>query len=445
MLLKKSHWLAALGAVGLTVGSALAQDSGPLIDLLIKKGVVTDQEAEDLRADLQKDFAANSSAGKLNLSSSLVEFKLSGDIRMRYEYNAQVPETVNGAAATVNETSRQRFRYRFNGDFILQKGWTAGFALESGQASDSANQTFTGAADDYGVFIARAYVGWQPSPNWAFVLGKQKNPFYTTEMRWDADISPQGVSEIYKYFVGVKDTFEVRAMQHAMQDNNEQTAGPGGRDTWLFEQQAVYTHWFAPDNLSSLIVAAGYSAYNQSVLPSTTTVTPTNSPANSAAFAGSVRAQNFLTFAGEANFANINGTGTAFKVYWDSSYNTTGDTRAYKVYGINPALFSAGKSAWLTGVGYSYGTGKVQGDYSAKLDYREVGITSEDPNLNDSDWGFSKLNQKGFKLALSYNVNDFTNFNITYFDTKIIQPKLTNSLGNLNRSHELLVDLVVKF
>ena len=445
MLNLKSKWLALLGGALLAATPALAQDSGALLDLLVKKGIITDQESETLRADLSRDFANNSPAGKLDLAATDVTAKLSGDLRMRYEYNAQVPELATGAQPLVNETSRQRFRFRFNGDFLLQKGWSAGFALETGQASDSANQTFTGAADDYGVFIARAYVGWQPNLNWTFVLGKQKNPFYTTEMRWDADISPQGISEIYKTFTGAKDTFEIRAMQHAMQDNNEQAIGFAGRDAWMFEQQAVYTHWFAPENLSSVILAVGYSAYNQSTIPSTATVTPTNSPANSAPFVGSVRAQDFGTFAGEVNWANVNGSGTQFKIYWDSSYNFTGGTRAYKVYGLNSALFSKGASAWLAGIGYAYGTGKVQGDYSAKLDYRSVGVTAVDPNTNDSDWGLSKVNQKGFKLALSYNVTDFTNFNVTYFDTEIIQKNMTFSLGNLDKSHELLVDLVVKF
>jgi hypothetical protein len=145
------------------------------------------------------------------------------------------------------------------------------------------------------------------------------------------------------------------------------------------------------------------------------------------------------------NLAKINGEGTSLKFYWDGSYNFTGDTRAHRVYNLNRAVFDEGKDAWLVGVGYSFGTGRVQGDYSARLDYREVGVSAIDPNLNDSDWAFGKTNQKGLKLALSYNVNDFTNFNVTYFDTKILQEKMTFALGNLNRSHELLVDLVVKF
>ena len=431
--------LFALAAALFCAGTVLAQDSGALIDLLVKKGVLNAQEAEDLRTELTKDFVANTSAGKLNLSSSIVDFKLSGDMRLRYEYNNQAPEIAAGGFLLNNETSRQRFRFRLNGDVTLQKGWTTGFALESGQASDSANQTFTNMADDYGVFLARAYVGWQPNLNWAFVLGKQKNIMYTTDLRWDADINPQGVSEIYKRFIGAKDTFEVRAMQHDMIDRTEaNNAGPLHRDGWMFENQLVYTHWFAPDNLSSAIFALGFNKYSQSTLLA-------GEALNSSAFIGSLRKQDFVTFAGEVNWANIRGAGTAFKLYWDSSYNTTAASRAYKIYNLNPALFSKGGTAWLAGVGYSYGTGKVQGDYSIKLDYREVGITATDPNLNDSDWGFSKTNQKGFELTTVYNLTDFATFGIKYFDTQIVQKGLTFALGNLDHSQELLVDLVVKF
>ena len=432
--------LLALATALLCTGAAFAQDSGPLIDLLVKKGIINDQEGENLRAELTKDFAANTSAGKLNLSSAIADFKLSGDMRMRYEYNNQSPELAAGGFALKNETSRQRFRFRFNADVTLQKGWTTGFALETGQASDSANQTFTNMGDDYGVFVTRAYIGWQPSLNWAFVLGKQKNIMYTTDLRWDADINPQGLSEVYKYFLGAKDTLEYRGMQHFMQDRTEaNNFGPAHRDAFLFENQLVYTHWFAPDNLSSFIAAVGFNKYNQS------TTLAADGIQNSASFVGSVRAQDYFTFAGEINWANVHGAGTAFKIYWDSSYNLTADTRAYRVYNLNPAQFSAGGTAWLAGIGYSYGTGKVQGDFSAKLDYREVGITATDPNINDSDWGFSKDNQKGYELSLVYNVTDFATIGAKYFDTKIIQPGMTFSLGNLNHSQELLLDLVVKF
>jgi hypothetical protein len=437
----KSIWLALLGSALLTATSAFAQDSGPLLDLLVKKGIVTDQEAENLRAELTRDFAANTAAGKLNLSSPISEFKLSGDVRMRHQYETQTPTLAVGSNPIANERTRERFRFRFNGDVLLQKGWSAGFALETGSAADSGNQTFGAANDDYGIYLARAYVGWQMSPSLGFVLGKQKNPIYATDLRWDADINPQGVSEVYKHGLGGKDTFEIRALQNIMEDRNESTPGALGRDAWLFEQQAVYTHWFGRDEIgnvvNSLILAPGFSRYNGSAIAGATNENPFN---------GSTRYLSLATFAGEVNFANVNGvTGSSVKVYWDSSYNFESGSRVSRVYGLDTAIWDKDPVSWLLGAGYAKGAGKVQGDYSFKLDYRQIGLGSADVNTNDSDFGFGKLNQSGFKAAFSYNVTDFTNLNLTYFYTKAIQDNLTYALANLERSRLLQVDLVVKF
>ena len=429
--------LFAVAAALLCAGTALAQDSGPLIDLLVKKGIINDQEGEELRADLVKDFAANTAAGKLNLSSSITEFKLSGDVRLRHQYETQAPAVATGPTQVTNERVRERFRFRFNGDVALQKGWTAGFALETGAAADSGNQTFQGGNDDYSIFLARAYVGWQPNLNWAFVLGKQKNPIYATDLRWDTDINPQGASENYKRFVGGKDTLELRALQDIFDDRDEKNIGPNGRDAWLFEQQAVYTHWFGKDNLSNVILAPGFSKYSQSVIANGTT--------NENPFLGPTRGLSLLTFAGEVNLAGINGAGTAFKFYWDSSYNLSAGTRVFKVYKLSSAVWDKDPFAWLVGAGYSHGTGKVQGDYSLKLDYRQIGLGSSDVNTNDSDFAFGKLSQKGFKFAGSYNLTDFVNLNLTYFYTTDMQKNLTFTLANIDHAQLLQADLVLKF
>lgn len=436
----QSTLLAATAAL-LCAGTALAQDSGALLDLLVKKGIINDQEAENLRADLTKDFAANTSAGKLNLSSSITDFKLSGDIRMRHQYETQAPAVASGPTAVTNERIRERFRFRFNGDVTLQKGWTAGFALETGAAADSGNQTFQGGNDDYSIFLARAFIGWQPSPNWAFTVGKMKNPLYTTDLVWDADIYPQGVSETYKHFIGSKDTFEVRALQDIMDDRDEKNVGPAGRDAWMFAQQAVYTHYFGRDEIgnqvNNLVLTAGLMLNGQSVLANGTT--------NENPFLGSTRGLAIVTLAGEVNWLNVNGAGTAFKLYWDAAHNLEASRRVYKVYGVNSSLFNDDPNAWLLGVGYSYGTGKVQGDYSLKLDYRRIGLGSVDVNLNDSDFAFGKLSQQGFKFAGSYNLTDFANLNVTYFYTTAMQDNLTYTLANIDHSQLLQLDLVVKF
>lgn len=65
----KTKLTAALAAL-LCAGTALAQDSGPLIEALLRKGILTDQEAEDLRADLANENTAKlaSTSGTPNLS-----------------------------------------------------------------------------------------------------------------------------------------------------------------------------------------------------------------------------------------------------------------------------------------------------------------------------------------------------------------------------------------
>lgn len=431
-MLKNTHkWLAVAG--GLTLGTAAyAQDSGALIDLLTRKGIINDQEAEDLRGELSKEFALNTSAGKLNLASHLVEFKLSGDVRLRHQIETQAPALSTGGNAVSNERTRERFRFRFNGDAKLQKGWSAGFALETAQSADSGNETFSNGNSDYGIYLARAYVGYEYGAL-SVLGGKFKNPIYATDLRWDSDINPQGLGWNYKHALTGKDTLEFRALQSIMGDNNESTFGPGGRDAWLFEQQVVYTKY---TGLNSLILAPGFSLYNQSTL--------TLSGANETAFSGSTRGLALVTFAGEYNVANIAGEGTSLKVYWDSSYNLEADRRVYRVYNISKS-FDSDPLAWLVGVGYQFGTGKLQGDYSIRADYREIGLGSVDVNTNDSDFAFGRVNQRGGKAAFSYNVTDFASANVTYLYTKRIQDKITNAVANLDHSQLLQLDLVVKF
>lgn len=358
----------------------------------------------------------------------------SGDIRLRHQEETKQTQ----GKTTSDEQRRDRFRFRFNGDVLLQKGWGAGFALETGSAADSGNQSFLSGNDDYGLYLARAYVSYRYSNELYFLGGKFRNLFYTTDLVWDGDINPQGLAESYTVQLGGrsgKDTLEFRAGQIIMSDVKESVVGPAGRDTYLFNQQAVYSLYFGQNNASSLVIAPGFMLSTNSVIGAT---------GNETSFAGNTRYYNIITVPGELNFAGIAGEGSALKAYWDFAYNTTGKDQVYKSYGI-ANTFKADRTAWLVGVGYSQGTGKVQGDYSLKLDYRELGIGALDVNLSDSDFGFGNLNQKGFKFAASYNLTDFASLNAAYFYTTDKQETLSNPVAALDHSQILQLDLNVKF
>ena len=61
----------AVAATSLLFGgiTARAQDNGALLDLLVRKKIITDQEAEELRGELTKDYS-QTPAGKLRAFDS---------------------------------------------------------------------------------------------------------------------------------------------------------------------------------------------------------------------------------------------------------------------------------------------------------------------------------------------------------------------------------------
>ena len=140
--------LALLGSLVIGAGTiACAQDSGPLIDALVKKGILNDQEAEDIRTDLARDFAVNSSAGKLELSSSLTKLKISGDARVRYQYDNEIPNSPG--LANNRDQNRYRYRIRFGAVADLGANWSAGFRMETASGATSTNADLGGGTDNF--------------------------------------------------------------------------------------------------------------------------------------------------------------------------------------------------------------------------------------------------------------------------------------------------------
>lgn len=79
----KSQWIALLAGAVLATSSLFAGDSGALLDVLIRKGILTDQEAEDVRADLARDsqeFVISSVSGGKATNS----IAISGRMQIQY-------------------------------------------------------------------------------------------------------------------------------------------------------------------------------------------------------------------------------------------------------------------------------------------------------------------------------------------------------------------------
>ena len=125
-MFKRFIYLMAVASFILGGVAARAQDAGALLDLLVRKKIITDQEAEEVRAELTKE-TATTSAGKWKLSTPITELELYGDARLRYEYRGG--RTADDTSQPTDWQERQRERYRFALDYAEHSRMTGFLAF----------------------------------------------------------------------------------------------------------------------------------------------------------------------------------------------------------------------------------------------------------------------------------------------------------------------------
>jgi len=210
------------------------------------QAVAQDQSDLNNRLDkLQKDVE-----GKLR---SFGPFRFSGDIRVRYE-----PFFGGGAETSPAppDRHRERIRLRFNANAKFNDEVSGGFSIASGDTGDpiSTNQTLTSFFQRKPFLIDKAFVTYNPV--WLKPLevtaGKWGYTWYRTELTWDNDLNPEGISEAVTF--NWKDSFLQRLGFVAFQmPFNEVSGGP---DSGIFGGQ-IQTVW----KLHHRIKLGAYAAY----------------------------------------------------------------------------------------------------------------------------------------------------------------------------------------
>src|SRR6202158_5500568 len=231
--------------------SIRAQDAGALLDLLVRKRLITDQEAEEVRAELTKE-TATTSGGKWKLSSPITEIELYGDIRLRYQYNggqtgdnSPLGPRVNGIAGKDDwqERDRERYRLRLGLRGTLVDDWFFGIRLETNANDRSTNVTFGDdtstsspggggpfAKGSDGVDVGQAYVGYKGFKDVTLTGGKMPNPLLSTRMVWDPDINPEGLAEQWKHTWAIGGG-EATPVSYSKDGKN--VAAPPARERWV--------------------------------------------------------------------------------------------------------------------------------------------------------------------------------------------------------------------
>ena len=209
--------------------------SDPYLNLMLKKGIISEQEAEEARVQIES-AATNQPAmpveSRWKISKAIKEVGLFGDLRLRYEQREA--ETPTGGRI---ELDRGRVAVRLGLRGTAADDFYYGVRLETSANPRSPWVTFGtstsgtpfqgpfGKSTD-GIAIGQVYLGWKPTDWLDLTVGKINNPLYTTPMVWDPDLNPEGAVERFNYTIGKADLF-ANFGQFLYQDTNPNGASGG--------------------------------------------------------------------------------------------------------------------------------------------------------------------------------------------------------------------------
>jgi hypothetical protein len=493
-MLRNYFVLIAIGA-GLAAGSitARAQDAGALLDLLVKKKLITDQEAEEVRGELTRDVATTA-AGKWKISAPVTEIELYGDARLRYEVRTAQSGLPDRITPLGENTQRNRFRYRIRLGLrgTLVDDWFFGLRLETSANPRSTNVTigdeasggpFSKASD--GLNVGQAYIGYKGIRDITLTGGRMQNPLVTTSMIWDADINPEGLAEQWKHTFNLslgggqtsaatydKDGKSTAAVvseptkisidlfanfaQFVYDDSNpEDPVGPrsvtGGRlvpntDAFLLAWQVGAKINFTKDvYLQFAPTLYNYTGNGDSFnirfvgdpnfRVGATVVSPNQTGINS-----------LMVFDMPAEFGWKFGE-IPMRIFSDFAVNLEGDDRA-----LAAGHPDKGDQRYAYQIGIGIGKIKQKHDWSLEAFWQHVEQFAVDPNLVDSDLFDSRVNMEGVAVRGGYALSDAVIFNLTYGYGRQIDHDLgTGGVGDafsispLKKYQIFQADLNVKF
>jgi Putative porin len=501
MLAKKFTLVAALASLVAGSVTVRAEDNDALLDLLVKKHIITEKDAAEVRTELEKTpvkETAASSASKLKLSTPLTELELYGDARVRYEVRSgetASPDTINSHGDTF-QRNRARYRLRIGLRGTLVDDWFFGIRLETATNERSSNVTFGDdtaagpgpfAKNSDTIGVGQAYLGYKGIKGLTLVAGKMQNPFVTTSMVWDPDINPEGLAEQYKYTI---------KLGGGTAASSETTADKDGKTVVTQKTEAV------PGPTIDLFANFGQFVYDDTNPENPVGPSPNGVPKTDAYLLGwQVGAKfNFnknMYFQIAPTLYNYTGTGDTFNTHFvgDPTFKVTDPvtgtvtTVVPNQTGVNSLFvfeapaefgFKIGKlPARIFGdfavnvdgadraraaghpdqtdqniayqIGAGIGSTKHKGDYSLTAFWQHAEQYSLDPNLVDSDIFDSRVNLEGAFVQLGYALSDAVTANFTYAHGWQINSNLgTGGVGDLginpvNNYNLFQTDLSFKF
>lgn len=168
----------------------------------------------EIRDEIREEVIAQAKSERWAEPGSLPEWldriTWEGDIRLRYQGDyysednipAPIYNTVIGNDLDNTTEDEQRFRYRARLGMLakISEKWGAGFRITTGNTTNpvSTNQTLGTYDNRSAITLDRAYLRWDPSVRWQASGGRIPNPYFSTDLLWDEDLTFEGFAGSFK-------------------------------------------------------------------------------------------------------------------------------------------------------------------------------------------------------------------------------------------------------
>jgi len=399
-------------AFAVFAGSAGAKDLG---DILLKKGLITEEELRQAREEDKQKAAAEESrrdAIASKLPKWLDAITPFGDLRTRYEGFFQHHRTAE---------NRFRLRARIGLTANVTDEIAATVRLATGDPNNpvTRNQTFQNAFTQKSISLDQAYLTLKPGktfslePGWITVTaGKfSANAYRTSELIWDDDLTPEGATEslnVIEQRDGILRGLKLNAFEWVVDEvaaNNDPWMG-GGQvvlDTAL-GSAANWTLAFSDFHYSNLgavarkFLSPSGSGFNKQLATSNSLLVVRDATGKVTKLSGFRSGFNIVHGGTELLFPNL--LPVPAGIFGDLAYNTQADSKNVGFY-IGAGVGNAGKD-------YYHDSLKNQGDWGAS--YTFVWVEKDAAlalfNYDDiaySQGGFSST-QTGSSVAGGTNV-----------------------------------------
>ncbi|MCC7376594.1 MAG: putative porin [Verrucomicrobiales bacterium] len=463
-----SRLSAVLAASGLLAAThaARGQSADALIDKLVDKGILTVDEANQLREDADRDFTKAYSV-KSGLPDWVTSLRFNGDVRGRFEgFYADHPGFAD----------RARWRYRLRAGFtaVMLDDFEVGFRLGSGDVDNASgitrgtdpisnNQTFQNNAGKKGVFLDTVYARWSPinTGDWqgVFTLGKMENPLVYSDLTFDHDYTPEGLAEQFTYTLSQAHSLKFNAVQFVLDE-----LGGSGEDPYLLGGQMRWDAAWTP-KWSSSVGATFHSILNEQQLTSGAVpdINMGNSRSVNVARDATGRATGFTLGAPVEDFQTlIIDAGVTYNLESVPLYTGAFPIRVFGEYLHN---FGADRANDGFQAGISFGKAGKRRTWEITYRYKVLEGDVWWEELTDSDSGGyyegafaagsvpgtlraagagygSGTNIRGHWVRLGYSPYDSLSLNLTWISLDLIDEYLPGTPSDI---HRLQVDAIWKF